>query len=157
MDDEQRIDDEAKGLAEELNLLGVETKTASSEFRTWLETNFPRWTFAPVLLRTLPLEWKMVELNGYDLCFLATEEIIKECHERNRLEGLLPLGAFMDGGLMYMDTSDDKVMRIGRIGHDSVFCGDDSLPKRDSFEPFPFSYRQFLAHIRTHPQELRWL
>lgn len=144
-------------IPEELKLLGVAALPATSSFRAWLASNFSGWKFEERFCQAIPQVWSHVTHGDYELCYLASEQVIMESHRRNPIAGLLPVGCLMSGSMLWLDTEADDEMRLVKINFPRLAIAEQSPLHRDDSHPLPLSYPEWLSHVRKHPTDLRYL
>lgn len=144
-------------IPEELKLLGVAALPATTSFRAWLASNFSCWKFEEQFCQAMPQTWSHVTHGDYELCYLASEQVIMEIHGRNPVAGLLPVGSLLSGSVLWLDTEADDEMRLVTIDFPRLAVSEEFPLQKDDSHPLPLSYPEWLSHIRKHPTDLRYL
>lgn len=143
--------------------LHVPTVAATPQFRKWCSDKYPGWRFAEVFYECLPSEWFLVADAQYDLCYLDDEHTIQNTNQRLHLgdrfrdSGLMSIGALMDGSLLLINTREQQRMSVGSLHSDHVLETEPENLDPTRFRAFPFSYEEWLRHIKANPDDNRYL
>lgn len=70
---------------------------------------------------------------------------------------LMCIGVLMDGSLLLIDTQNEQKMSVGSLCSDYVLGTDPKNLDPNQFSAFPFSYEEWLRHIKANPDDNRYL